>query len=146
MTRHLHEPANALLYRALDLPPEERQRFVADACAGEPELLELVRTLLSRIDLLDEFLEAPLEVPAAAAAAALPLLRRPRRGLDRSLPHAGDAVGAWRVVRELGRDGMDRSCWSSATTTRRASGHHEDRASSGQDGTPWRASSARASS
>jgi hypothetical protein len=67
MTRHLHEPANALLYRALDLPPEERQRFVADACAGEPDLLELVKTLLSRIDQLDEFLEAPPELPAAQA-------------------------------------------------------------------------------
>lgn len=63
MTRHLHEPANALLYRALDLPPEERQQFIADACAGEPDLLDLVRTLLSRIDQLDEFLESPLEVP-----------------------------------------------------------------------------------
>ncbi|HEU4372362.1 MAG TPA: protein kinase [Telluria sp.] len=71
MTRHLHEPANALLYRALDLPPEERQQFIADACADEPDLLELVRTLLARIDALDEFLESPLDVPAA------PLLRFP---------------------------------------------------------------------
>lgn len=69
MTRHLHEPANALLYRALDLPSEERQQFIADACAGEPDLLDLVRTLLARIDALDDFLESPLEVPAA------PLLR-----------------------------------------------------------------------
>lgn len=65
MTRHLHEPANALLYRALDLPPEERQQFIADACADEPDLLELVRILLARIDALDEFLESPLEVPEA---------------------------------------------------------------------------------
>jgi hypothetical protein len=71
MTRHLHEPANALLYRALDLPPEERQQFIADACADEPDLLDLVRTLLARIDALDEFLESPLAVPAA------PLLRFP---------------------------------------------------------------------
>jgi hypothetical protein len=69
MTRHLHEPANALLYRALDLPPDERQQFIADACAGEPDLLDLVRTLLARIDALDEFLDSPLEVPSA------PLLR-----------------------------------------------------------------------
>jgi hypothetical protein len=71
MTRHLHEPANALLYRALDLPPEERQQFIADACADEPDLLDLVRTLLARIEALDEFLESPLEMPAA------PLLRFP---------------------------------------------------------------------
>jgi serine/threonine protein kinase len=95
MTRHLHEPANALLYRALDLPSDERQRFIADACEGEPELLELVRTLLSRIDLLDEFLEAPLEVPA-----------EPRPG-PIIVPRPSDLVGDWRVLRELGRDGMD---------------------------------------
>jgi hypothetical protein len=69
MTRHLHEPANALLYRALDLPTEERQQFIADACAGEPDLLELVRTLLARIEALDEFLESPLELPAIPAPA-----------------------------------------------------------------------------
>jgi tetratricopeptide (TPR) repeat protein len=92
MTRHLHEPANALLYKALDLPTEQRQRFMADACVGEPELLELARTLLSRIEALDEFLESPLEL--AAAARPLPLAPRP-----------GDAVANWRVLRELGRDG-----------------------------------------
>lgn len=64
MTRPLHEPANALLYRALDLPPSDRQQFIADACAGEPELLALVRELLARIEQLDEFLEAPLELVA----------------------------------------------------------------------------------
>ena len=82
MTRHLHEPANALLYRALDLPPEERQQFIADACAGEPDLLDLVRTLLARIDALDEFLESPLEVPAAPLlrVAAAPSRREPAAG------------------------------------------------------------------
>lgn len=96
MTRHLHEPANALLYKALDLPAEERQRFVADACAGEPELLALVRTLLSRIDELDEFLESPHELSAAPRPAPIIDLKQ------------GDAVGSWRLVRELGRDAAGR--------------------------------------
>lgn len=93
MTRHLHEPANALLYKALDLPAEERQRFVADACAGEPELLALVRTLLSRIDELDEFLDSPHQLSAAPRPAPIMDLK------------PGDAVGSWRIERELGRDG-----------------------------------------
>lgn len=99
MTRHLHEPANALLYRALDLPPEERQRFLAAACEGEPELLDLVRTLLARIDLLDEFLEAPTELALAA-----PTETRPAPPI---VPQPDDSVGDWRVLRELGRDGSD---------------------------------------
>jgi serine/threonine protein kinase len=101
MTRHLHEPANALLYRALDLPPEERQRFIADACEGEPELLELVRSLLARIDMLDEFLEAPLEVLAQPGPGPLVAAHAP------NLPQLDEAVGDWRVLSELGRDGMD---------------------------------------
>jgi hypothetical protein len=98
MTRQLHEPANALLYRALDLPPEERQRFIADACEGEPELLELVRSLLARIEVLDEFLEAPLEVPA------LPV---PDQLVAAHVPQLDEVVGDWRVLREIGRDGTD---------------------------------------
>jgi hypothetical protein len=94
MTRHLHEPANALLYKALDLPTGERQRFIADACAGEPELLELVRTLLSRIETLDEFIESPLELAIEPLPAA-PVAPRP-----------GDEIGRWRVLEELGRDGI----------------------------------------
>jgi serine/threonine protein kinase len=117
MTRHLHEPANALLYRALDLPPEERQRFIADACEGEPELLELVRSLLSRIDMLDEFLEAPLEVLAQPGppglAAVAPVTQTAHAAhlaqaaqLPR-VPQDDETVGDWRVLRELGRTGMD---------------------------------------
>ncbi|MDB5909180.1 MAG: hypothetical protein JWP34_3294 [Massilia sp.] len=94
MTRHLHEPANALLYKALDLPTEERQAFIAEACAGEPELLELVRTLLSRIEALDEFLEAPLELAVEP------------RPAPKVAPKPGDAVGNWRVLKDSGRDGL----------------------------------------
>lgn len=94
MTRHLHAPANALLYQALDLPADERQAFIAEACAGAPELLELVRTLLSRIDQLDAFLESPIVLPHVSARPPAPL------------PQAGDTVGKWRVIRELGRGGM----------------------------------------
>jgi serine/threonine protein kinase len=110
MTRHLHEPANALLYRALDLPPEERQRFIADACEGEPELLELVRSLLSRIDVLDEFLEAPLEVLAQPGPGPLVLPQVPpvaQVAPVAPVPQLDEAVGGWRVLRELGRTGMD---------------------------------------
>ncbi|MET0856110.1 MAG: hypothetical protein ABWY27_05130, partial [Telluria sp.] len=79
MTRHLHEPANALLYRALDLPTDQRQQFIADACEGDTELLALVRTLLARIEELDEFIESPLNVLAVSPAmqSAAPRLQEP---------------------------------------------------------------------
>src|SRR5690349_19230906 len=90
MTRSLHEPANALLYRALDLPPPDRQQFIADACAGEPELLALVRELLARIEQLDDFLEAPLALVEAGPDDADDL---PRAG-ELGVAHAVDAGGA----------------------------------------------------
>lgn len=71
MTRHLHEPANALLYKALDLPPQDRQRFVDDACAGQPDLRDLVNTLLARISQLDEFLDTPADLPPAQRLAPI---------------------------------------------------------------------------
>jgi serine/threonine protein kinase len=107
MTRHLHEPANALLYRALDLPPEERQRFIADACEGEPELLELVRTLLARIEVLDDFLEAPLDLPALPIPGVPGVSLVPNKPQVPHVPQLDETVGDWRVLRELGRDGTD---------------------------------------
>jgi len=131
MTRHLHEPANALLYRALDLPPEERQHFLAHACEGAPALLELVRTLLARIDVLDEFLETPLDVPVSVsvslpasvsvsipaslpAAVSVPVSARPRPEAApliniqsvQPVVRLDATVGQWRVLREPGHDGM----------------------------------------
>ncbi|MDB5934266.1 MAG: hypothetical protein JWQ01_1610 [Massilia sp.] len=94
-TRHLHESANALLYRALDLPPDERQQFIAGACEGDSALLDLVRTMLARINELDEFLESPLEalaVPQVPAAAPVALPPEPAR-LDHSV-EANSAVEA----------------------------------------------------
>jgi hypothetical protein len=71
MTRHLHEPANVLLYKALDLPPEDRQQFVDEACVDQPDLHELVKTLLARISLLDDFLETPADLPPAQRLAPI---------------------------------------------------------------------------
>lgn len=87
MTRHLHEPANALLYRALDLPPDERQQFIADACEGDADLLALVRTLLARIEELDVFIESPLEV----LAAPLPLVIAPQAFAEQPAPQSEPA-------------------------------------------------------
>lgn len=95
MTRHLHETANAVLYRALDLPTADRQQFIAQATAGDLDLFEDVRTMLSRIEQLDQFLEDPLELPVEVKPPA-PVV-----------PRHGDLVGHWRIEHELGRNGAD---------------------------------------
>ncbi|WP_426194088.1 serine/threonine protein kinase [Massilia sp. DWR3-1-1] len=95
MNLPLHESANAILYRALDLPAGDRQQFIAQATAGEQALFDDVRAMLSRIEQLDQFLEDPLELPVEQKAPA-PVL-----------PRHGDIIGGWRVEQELGRNGAD---------------------------------------
>jgi hypothetical protein len=94
-TRHLHESANALLYRALDLPPDERQQFIAESCEGDAALLDLVRTMLARINELDEFIESPLEVlavPQPPVAIAAPVPPPPEPPRPEPAVHAAPAV------------------------------------------------------
>lgn len=99
MTQSIHAQANALLYRALDLPSGQRPRFVAEACQSAPELLALVQTLLARIDALDALVAAPF----ALFAPKLP----PPASLPQPQPQPGTMLAQWRLLRELGRDGED---------------------------------------
>jgi hypothetical protein len=93
MTRHLHEPANVLLYKALDLPPEDRDQFVDDACADRPDLHELVKTLLARISLLDEFLDTPADLPPAQRLAPI-VVASPAEESEAVLASAPEAAPA----------------------------------------------------
>ena len=83
---------------ALDLPPDEQTAFIDRECGDDEalraEVLELVRAYHQADSLLD--------APAARVAAPL---------LDASAALAGpvpERIGAFRVVREIGRGGMGR--------------------------------------
>ena len=94
--------ADAVFDAALDLPPEARDAFVAQACAGDAELGAEVRRLLRAHGQSDGFLSAP------AAAVAAPLLRDAPAG---DAPHATtsaapDRIGPYRIERVIGRGGM----------------------------------------
>jgi len=81
---------------ALARPAAEREAFLREACAGDPALEAEVRSLLAEHTLAEGFLEAErIELPIPQPE---PLPEPP------SL--AGARVGAWRVIRELGRGGM----------------------------------------
>ena len=92
MTSSLHQQANALLYKALEQAAGARPEFLKQACHGRPDLFEAVNSMLSHIDQLDAFLEEPL---ALASTPAVPVAEL--------RPQAGEALGGWRVVRELQR-------------------------------------------
>jgi tetratricopeptide (TPR) repeat protein len=75
-----------------DLPPEEQAEHLAAACGDDGELYAEVQSLL------DSDRQSPQRISGAIAGEA---------GLFTGVRNlAGDRLGAWRVVREIGRGGM----------------------------------------
>lgn len=86
-----HERVGAILVAALEQPPEERGRFLDEACGGDGLLHGEVETLLRSHDAAGTF----LEVPALQATGF---------GADSGME--GARVGPYRLLREIGRGGM----------------------------------------
>ncbi|HEU4800958.1 MAG TPA: serine/threonine-protein kinase [Gemmatimonadales bacterium] len=78
---------------ALELPPDQRETFVAGCCSGRPHELEAVRRLLAADQAADPGFPGSLD-SAALEAAALVLEDAPKQ------------IGPWRLVREIGEGGM----------------------------------------
>jgi len=104
---------DALFDQALELPPQARGSYLAESCAGEPDVQADVEELL-RLAATD----APALKPGALAAGPLlaALTGEPTVA-------AGQRIGAWRVVRELGQGGM-----GTVFLVERADGQFEQRA------------------
>jgi len=83
---------NDLFHRALGEPAERRRELLAEACAGEPAIEAEVQSLLDAHDRAGDFIEAP-------ATAAVP-------ASEASGHAAGQLIGQYRVLREIGRGGM----------------------------------------
>jgi TolB-like protein len=94
LSRERWKAVERLLDAALDLDPEQRSDFLADACEDDPALAEEVRALLTACENSSKMFEQP------AALAFGPLLER----TDTPVPSI--LGGRYRIVRELGRGGM----------------------------------------
>lgn len=77
-----------ILGEALDLDPAERVAFVASACGDAPDVRAEVESLLAAEDEVGDFIEVPVFSESGPPLAE------------------GQRVGAWRVLREIGRGGM----------------------------------------
>jgi serine/threonine protein kinase/tetratricopeptide (TPR) repeat protein len=93
-----YRQVDALFDAALDLPEEERADFLQRATAADAELRTAVERLLRAHARSEEFLQAP------AVEVAAPLLRG--GGLFEPRAAVPERVGAFRIVREIGRGGM----------------------------------------
>jgi len=83
--------------RALDLPPENRSDFLAEACATDPALREEVERLLQAGEAPDEVLGQPAHVYAS------PLIARVA---ECQTPSAGEWIGSYLIEGKLGQGGM----------------------------------------
>jgi serine/threonine protein kinase len=79
------------LLTVLTLAPAQRQAYLRRACGGNRELLRSIESLLALEDEMDSFLEAP---EVAAEPIDVPELV------------AGQRIGPYRILREIGRGGM----------------------------------------
>jgi serine/threonine protein kinase/predicted Zn-dependent protease len=85
------EQVKELFARALEREPGERSNFLRQACAGDEGLRAEIESLLVSFDGADTFLE---DCPAADLL------------WEQSQAIAGKKIGAYRIVREIGRGGM----------------------------------------
>ncbi len=84
----------ALYHSALEVDADEREDFLAVACAGDEVLRREVRSLLSSAECADSFLEEPL------TSVGLMLMNAEQESLT------GQAVGPYQLLELLGSGGM----------------------------------------
>jgi Tol biopolymer transport system component/serine/threonine protein kinase len=88
------------LHTALELPPDERDRFLEQACGEDPALRAEVTSLLSSHESAGDFMDAgPLPMAATPVTTG--------SGGQAVVPAmAGRRLGPYEIIRELGRGGM----------------------------------------
>ena len=91
----------SLLREALDQPPESRDAFIRDACAGDADLQRRLERLLAADAATGGPLDQPLDELAAGLADQLEAGLANTRGLA-----PGSLIGAYRILGELGHGGM----------------------------------------
>ena len=85
------EKINELFHRALELPKSEREEFLRENCSDELIRAEVAELLAAQTD--ESFLQSPV------FETGLEFIAAPEN-------HAGERIGAYQIIGELGRGGM----------------------------------------
>jgi serine/threonine protein kinase/soluble lytic murein transglycosylase-like protein len=94
MTPERWQQVEEVLQAALDRAPHERAAFLRQACAGDAELQTEAGSLIDAYESAADFIEEPA------------MARDARVILADSESHAGDEIGPYRVIQQLGSGGM----------------------------------------
>jgi len=89
--------------RAIDLCGDERENFLAEACAGAADLRREVETLLAAHEGAGTFLQSPAFEVAARELAGQSVSGAQTRPLANPAPQR---IGAYRLLEPLGHGGM----------------------------------------
>jgi serine/threonine-protein kinase len=96
----MKDRADKILSAALDLPTDEQRRFISEACAGEGSLQQKVERLLLASEESGGFL-----APGGALIGPVWDDLSVELAQHQGAPNP-DRIGAYRIIRELGRGGM----------------------------------------
>src|SRR5215468_9423290 len=89
-----HDADIAVFTEALRLPREERDRYLSEACQGDPKFRLRVQALLDAYDQAGDFLGRPAADRPAKAAQAFAAAEKP-----------GDRVGHYKLLQQIGEGG-----------------------------------------
>ena len=98
MTPERWRQVEEIFQAALDLSPEDRDRYVLDVCANDTELRRDVESLLSQYDSAGELLEEPVYGNTEMSVL--------ESFVEEKDPMIGRRLGSYRIEREIGRGGM----------------------------------------
>lgn len=84
----------AIFYKALEKPPEDRAAYLKEACGDDSELYSRVEALLRSNTTDDGFLESPV-LDSEATLDVSPLLEVP-----------GTVIGRYKLLEQIGEGGM----------------------------------------
>src|SRR6476659_7210163 len=98
MTPERWRQVEEIFQAALDLSPEDRNRYVSDVCAEDTELKRDVESLLSQYDSAGELLDEPVY-----GNTEMNVLES---FVEEKDPMIGRRLGSYRIEREIGRGGM----------------------------------------
>ncbi|MCA1614865.1 MAG: protein kinase [Acidobacteria bacterium] len=112
MTPERWKQVEGVFDAAMDLAPEERDAYLARACAGDAELRRQVEMLIRSDEQAGAFIEEPAvagvvgDSARSAVAGAFDAAAFDAGMYGEAAPFIGRRVGSYRIVRELGRGGM----------------------------------------
>src|SRR5260221_10795611 len=88
------DPDIAVFTEALRLPPEERDRYLSEACKGDPEFRLRVEALLQAYEQAGDFLGKSVAERPPKAAQVVPAGEK-----------AGDRIGHYKLLQQIGEGG-----------------------------------------